>query len=122
MKKVLIVEESRNVTLMISKCLTAHGFLIEQASDGVEAIVKIFDAKPDIILLSIALPKLSGFTICEAVRSNERLDNIIIAMGTNAHEGESKSILEAGANEYISKPFTPKELIGLIQKYIIGKE
>lgn len=118
-KSVLIVEDSKNISLMIEKCLKGKDFEVTKASDGVEAMVKVFELKPDIMLLDLVLPKLSGISVCEAVKSNELLcETTIIAMSARTEENQINSILRAGADGYILKPFTPKELTDKMSEYL----
>jgi DNA-binding response OmpR family regulator len=122
MKTVLIVESSKNIAMMIEKCLTNNGFKVEKADDGVEALVKLFNIYPDIIILEVVLSKLSGTMLCEAVRQNEKLSkSLVIAIGSGIHQEEIKEVLEAGADEYLSKPFKARELIETINREFINK-
>ena len=118
MKKILIVEDTKNIKIMIEKFLINKGFQVECAMDGVEALVKVFDLMPDIVLLDLVLPKLSGILVCEAIRSNEKFLKLpVIMMSSMTNDENIKAILEAGASDYITKPFTLSELLYKMKKY-----
>lgn len=118
-KSILLVEDSKNISLMIEKCLKNRGFHVDKAEDGVEAMVKIFQERPELILLDIMLPKLSGTAVCQAIKSNAELSKIpIIIMSARTEESQIDSVILAGADGYILKPFTPHVLISKIEEYL----
>jgi DNA-binding response OmpR family regulator len=118
-KKVLIVEDSKNISFMIEMCLKTNGYQVFKASDGVEAMVKIFDIIPDLILLDILIPKLNGYSVCEAVKSNEKISRIpIIAMSAKTQDEDIQKAFELGVSDYLAKPFSPAELLSAVRKYL----
>ena len=117
--KILVIEDSKNIIFLIKKYLDKHGFQVFTASDGVEAMVKVYDVIPDLILLDIVIPKLSGYLVCKALKEDDRVSNIpIIAMSAKTQEEDIQRALEAGALDYITKPFTPETLLQKINKFI----
>jgi DNA-binding response OmpR family regulator len=118
-KKILIVEDSKNILFMMEMCLKKNGYIVEKASDGLEAIMKIFNMLPDLILLDILIPKLNGYSVCETIKSNENVKKIpIIIMSAKTQEKEVQKAFELGISGYLKKPFTPKELLKKVNEYI----
>jgi len=118
-KKILIIEDSKNIAFVVGKCLKQNGFEVYKALDGVEAMVKIFEIMPDLILLDILVPKLNGYLICQALKSNDKVSNIpIVAMSAKTQETDVKKAFEAGALDYLTKPFTPEQLLEKVNRHI----
>lgn len=115
-KKVLIVEDEKSISDIIKYNLTKEGYCVETAFDGEEALKKVFEINPDIILLDIMLPKLDGFQICKKVR--ETLSVPILMLTAKEEEVDKVLGLELGADDYITKPFGMRELIARIKANI----
>lgn len=104
----LIVDDDRNTCDLLKQYMEKEGFNVTLAHDGNDALVKFNHINPDIILLDIGLPEIDGFQICREVR---RKSNIAIIMITAKSETFDKVLgLELGADDYITKPFSPSEL------------
>lgn len=117
MTKILVVEDSKNISYMIYKCLKDSGFDVETASDGVEAMIKAFEVIPDLILLDILIPKLNGYAVFNTIKSNDK--NVpIIAMSAKTQEKDIKMALDLGFNDYLKKPFTPSELLEVVKMHL----
>lgn len=111
--KILIVDDERNICELIRLYVEKEGFDTSIAYDGAEAIEKFRIEKPDLCLLDIMLPKKDGWQVCREIRS---LSNIPVIMLTAKGELFDKVLgLELGADDYIVKPFEPKELIARIK-------
>lgn len=122
MKKVLLAESSRNISIMIEKYLELNGYNIELAVDGIETMAKTFEVIPDIIVMDLTLPKLNGLLVSEALRSNEKFSKVpIIIMSSEEKEEEIIASLASIEIDYILKPFTLMELLDRIQKHVIEK-
>jgi DNA-binding response OmpR family regulator len=115
-KKILVVEDDEDLVELLRFNLKNAGFSIGTAGDGVEALKKARAAVPDLILLDLMLPGLDGFAVCEILRHDPATTSIPIIMLT-AVAGEMARVagLEAGANDYITKPFSPRELIARVE-------
>lgn len=114
--KVLVVEDDEAIAAMIKYNLKAEGFTVAHADDGEVALHMIAEDKPDIILLDWMLPNLSGIEVCRRVRHNEKTRSIPIIMVTARSEESDKLMgLDYGADDYITKPFSPAELIARIK-------
>jgi len=110
--KVLIVDDSRSMRRLITMALKHIGETdIVEAEDGVQAIYKLQDAVPDLILLDWNMPNMSGLQFLKRIKSHEKLQHIPVVMVTS--EGNSSEIQEAldeGAESYVVKPFEPQDL------------
>lgn len=110
--KVLVVEDDEAIAAMLKYNLKSEGFIVEHTEDGGEAIIMVEDTSPDLILLDWMLPNLSGIEICRRLRANEKTRNIPVIMVTARGEESDKLMgLDYGADDYITKPFSPAELV-----------
>jgi DNA-binding response OmpR family regulator len=118
-KKVLVIEDSKNIAFVIEKCLTRSGFEVYKADDGVTALSMVYEIVPDLILLDIVVPRLNGYLVCEAIKSSIDVSGIpVVAMSAKTQDTDIRKAFDAGACDYLSKPFTPRELMEKVQKYI----
>src|SRR5262249_10235594 len=104
---------------LLSFNLRACGFVVSTSGDGVDALKKARSILPDLILLDLMLPQLDGFGVCEVLRRDPATSGIPIIMVTamSSHFARLAG-LEAGANDYITKPFSPKQLIARVQEML----
>jgi CheY-like chemotaxis protein len=114
-----LVEDTEAVTMLISDYLKRHGYKVAIARDGLEGIVRIHESVPDLILMDIMMPELDGLETTRRIRKQLGLVNIpIIALTALAMAGDRERCLEAGMNDYLSKPVKLKELLDLIEHYL----
>ena len=111
--KILIVDDEKNIVDILRFNLRKEGFETMEAYDGREAIEKAIRLKPDIILLDVMLPVFDGFTVCRKLR--ERIQTPIIMLTAKEEEVDKILGLEMGADDYVTKPFSPRELIARIK-------
>ncbi len=118
-KSVLVVEDSPTTRKVISLTLAKNGFQIQEAGDGLEALSRLSEKKPDLILLDIILPRMNGYEILALIRRNPELKHIPVVMLTSKDGliNKMKGRL-AGSNAYLTKPFDPKELVSTVEKYL----
>jgi two-component system response regulator VicR len=115
-RKVLIVDDEKPISDILKFNLQKEGYDVEAAFDGEEAIRKVYKFEPDLILLDIMLPKIDGFQVCKKVRENF---NTPILMLTAKEEEVDKVLgLELGADDYITKPFSMRELMARVKANI----
>ena len=112
--RILIVEDDYSIRLGLKRSLEFEGFTVDLARDGEEAIQRAFDKKPDLIVLDIMLPKVNGFEVCRTVRKYDSTIPIVI-LSAKGDEGDKVLGLELGANDYITKPFSIRELTARIK-------
>lgn len=108
-KTVLIVDDDDQIREVLKLYLAKEGFSVFEAVDGLEAVNKALSDKPDIILLDIMLPFLDGFEVCRKVRSFSEAP--IILMTARTQEADRQHGLELGANDFVTKPFSPREMV-----------
>jgi len=114
MAKLLVVEDDRDIALGLEEDLSRHGFQVETIGDGEKALTRGKESQWDLIILDIMLPKKDGFEICRELRA-EGIRTPIIMLTAKTHEAEIILGLELGADDYITKPFSPRELRARIQ-------
>jgi DNA-binding response OmpR family regulator len=111
-KKVLIVDDEENIVISIEFLIDQAGYEVEIARDGEEALRKVTSFNPDLILLDVMMPKINGFEVCRRIRENQQFDTTkIIMLTAKGREVEVAKGLALGANSYIIKPFSTKELM-----------
>jgi DNA-binding response OmpR family regulator len=110
--RVLVVEDDEGIRDMLKYNLTAAGFSVQEASDGASGLRTARTARPDLVLLDLMLPGMSGFDFCRALRRTSRVPIIIIT----AKDSEVDKIvgLELGADDYITKPFSIREVLARV--------
>ena len=113
MSHILIVEDDLDIQDLLRNFLQEVGYEITIASDGMEAIALFSSAHFDLILLDIMLPKIDGFTVCELIRKQSQVP--IIMLTARGDERDELLGFELGVDEYISKPFTPKIPVALVE-------
>ncbi len=119
MNKVLLIEDNKNIIKVISMLLTDEGFDLKVEKDGVNGVETALEWEPDLILLDIKLPKMNGFLVCETLRDNEKtVDTKIIIVSAKAEEEDIQRGFELGADEYMTKPINPDELLEVINKHL----
>ena len=112
--RILIVEDDASIRLGLQRSLGFEGYAVEVAKDGEEAIQKAFDRKPDLVLLDLMLPKINGFEVCKTIRKYDPGIPIVI-LSAKGDEGDKVLGLELGADDYVTKPFSIKELAARVK-------
>ena len=118
-RKILVVEDSADQVELLSYNLKRAGFSVGTAGDGIEALKKARSLLPDLILLDLMLPELDGFAVCEILRRDSVTASIPIIMVTAVSSALARLAgLDAGADDYIIKPFAVKELLSRIDRVL----
>lgn len=112
-KRVLIVDDEEQIRELLSLYFTPEGFQVVEAANGAEALLKVQETKPDIIILDIMMPVLNGMEVCQQIR---KFSNVPIIMLTSRTQDDDRIIgLEIGADDYVTKPFNPKEVVARVK-------
>ena len=115
---VLVVEDEPNIAKAEKLILDAH-YDVHVCHDGESGLAKAKEIKPHVIVLDVMMPKMSGFDVCKAIRSDKKLDATKIVMVTAKNQTkDEKTGLDLGADDYIMKPFEPDELLHVIQQVL----
>lgn len=115
-ERILIIEDEPNIIELVAYNLEKEGWLVSKAQTGEEGWEKIQAEHPDIILLDLMLPGIDGMEICRRTRQNKLTRDIpIIILTAKAEEADRVLGLESGADDYVTKPFSPRELIARIR-------
>ncbi len=118
-KKVLLVEDEKNVILGVRTCLDAVGYDVEIVEDGEEALNSVSREHPDLILLDLLLPKVDGFEVLKTLKDKEETSTIpIIVLTAKAEETDRQRAMDLGADDYMTKPFKPQELWDVLKGYL----
>jgi phosphate regulon transcriptional regulator PhoB len=116
MKRILIIEDDRDIVELVRYNLANEGFQVSAAHDGGTGLATLKKSPPDLLLLDLMLPKLSGLDICREVRKDDSLSRLPILMLTARGEEADRVVgLEMGADDYVVKPFSPRELIARVK-------
>ncbi|MDI7246905.1 MAG: response regulator transcription factor [Bacillota bacterium] len=113
MSTILVVEDEESVRELVRMYLENDGFRVETASDGEEALNKVKANTPDLIILDIMLPKFDGWTVCREVKKTSSVP--IIMLSARTEEFDRVLGLELGADDYIPKPFSPREMVARVR-------
>ncbi len=117
--KILLVDDEPDILEIVSYNLANEGYQIFTASNGIEAVKKSKEIQPHLILLDIMMPEMDGIEACAKIRENDNLKEVIIAFFTARGEDYSQLAgLDAGADDYITKPVKPKVLVSKVNSLL----
>lgn len=119
MKRILIVDDYQSNVMLLKTILKDKNFMLDTAYNGNEALQKVDSFNPDVILLDIMMPGTDGYEVVEKIRSKQQYSHISIVLITalNSERNVEKG-LSLGANYYLVKPFSVKELLSIVDKCI----
>jgi DNA-binding response OmpR family regulator len=121
MATILIAEDEKDIRELIVFSLDFAGFDVIAAVDGQEAVEKALEIKPDLIMMDVRMPRMTGYEACAKMKSMDETKDIpVVILSAKGQESEIQTGLEAGAYEYILKPFAPDELIQRVKDIIAG--
>jgi len=113
MKKILVVEDERQIARMVQAYLSKEGFRVEVAFDGEEGWIRFREGKPDLVILDLMLPRLHGLELARRIRGQSTVP--IIMLTARAEEADRVAGLELGADDYVTKPFSLRELAARVR-------
>jgi DNA-binding response OmpR family regulator len=118
-RKVLIADDEPNIVISLEFLLRREGFEVLVAVDGDEALARARVEKPDLVLLDVMMPKMNGFDVCQALRADPGLAGMRVLMLTaKGRDTEVSKGLGLGADAYVTKPFSTKELVAQIRSLL----
>ena len=120
--KILIVEDEKPLAEVLKDEFKAHGYSVEIAVDGEDALAKLKSSVPDLILLDLLLPKIDGFEVLETIKASRRLKDVPVVILSNlGQDDEIKRGLKLGAKDYFVKTQHPlKEIVEKVERFLIS--
>ena len=122
-KRILLVDDERDMVFAVKLQLEAEGFDVLTAADGQEALDKARRENPDLIILDLMLPKMDGYKVCRMLKFDKKYKKIpIIIFTARIQQSDEKLGYEVGADAYLTKPFEHKALLAKIQEFLKENE
>ncbi len=116
MKKILLIEDDRDIVELVRYNLSRDGFEVTAVGDGASGLAQLRKTPPDLLLLDLMLPKLSGIEVCKEIRRDQALNRLpILILSARGEEADRVLGLELGADDYVTKPFSPRELVARVK-------
>jgi two-component system, OmpR family, alkaline phosphatase synthesis response regulator PhoP len=110
--RILIADDEPYLVRSLTFVLRKEGYQVETAMDGLEALEMVRRLKPRLLFLDLQLPKMDGFEVCRQIKNNPELrDTYIILLTAKGQDKDRQKGLAVGADEYLTKPYSPKELL-----------
>jgi len=115
-KRILIADDEPNIVVSLEFLMRRNGHEVKVVGDGEAALAAVAEFAPDVILLDVMMPRLSGFEVCQRVRENPAWDSIkIIMLTAKGRDVDVTKGLAVGANAYLTKPFSTRELVDKVE-------
>ncbi|HCX03877.1 MAG: response regulator [Tissierellales bacterium] len=119
MKKILVVEDEKNIILSLEMFIKKKGFEVHVVKNGVDAVKLAQEIIPDLILLDIVLPGMNGYLVCEALKDEDETKEIpIVFISAKSQEEDIKKAYDCGGVDYVIKPFNHSEIQEILNKYL----
>jgi DNA-binding response OmpR family regulator len=120
MAKILVAEDERDIRDLITFTLNYAGHSVVAVSNGEEAVEAALREMPDMILMDVRMPKMTGYEACQKIKANAIIQHIpIVFLSAKGQEAEIRTGLDAGATEYLLKPFAPMELTLRVNELLV---
>ena len=121
--KILVVDDEPDVVSFLERILKADGFDVVTAYDGIGALDLMASEKPDLVLLDVMMPMISGYEVCEQIKADPQTQHIPVVCVSSAHSPDARAqSIRVGAAELITKPFLPAELVAQIRRHLRAAE
>src|SRR6266576_2861644 len=118
-KRILVVEDQEDNRQIVRDLLTAHDYEMTEAENGEEALAAVAKDRPDLILMDIQLPGMDGYEATRRIKADPALSSIpIIAVTSYALSGDEDKCCEAGCDGYVSKPYSPRQLLAKVREFL----
>ena len=118
--KVLIVDDEPNILTSLEFLMTRSGYQTMVARDGDEALAAVETFRPDLVLLDVMLPRRDGFEVCQRLRADGWTDLKIVMLTAKGREAEIARGMDVGADSYVTKPFSTRELVAHVTRILEG--
>jgi DNA-binding response OmpR family regulator len=118
-KKIMVVDDEPHVIRSLGFVLSKEGYEVSSAGDGEDGLAKIRQLKPDLVFLDVMMPKKNGYEVCQEVKKDASLRDIhVIMLTAKGQEADREQGLTAGANEFMTKPFSPIAVIDKVRELL----
>ena len=118
-RHILVVEDQEDNRQIMRDLLTANDYEMTEAENGEEALVAVAKDRPDLILMDIQLPVMDGFEVTRRIKADPSLNSIpVIAVTSYALSGDEEKARAAGCDDFVPKPFSPRQLLAKIRQYL----
>ena len=120
-RRVLIVDDEPNIVTSLTFLMKKSGFETSVARDGDEALAEVERFRPDLVLLDVMMPKRDGFEVCQKLRASGQTQLKIVLLTAKGREAEVAKGLAIGADAYVTKPFSTRDLVDLVNGLLVGE-
>ena len=118
-KKILIADDEPNIVVSLEFLMKQKGYLVRTAGNGEEALSAVREFGPDLVLLDVMMPRMSGYDVCQKIRENPAWSAIrIVMLSAKGRDIEVNKGIAVGADAYVTKPFSTKDLIAKVQELL----
>ena len=120
--KILIADDEPNILISLEYLMKREGYVVSVARDGAEALDTLRRERPTLVLLDVMMPTKTGFEVCQEVRADDDLkDTLILMLTAKGRDTDVAKGLALGADDYITKPFSTKELVQKVRELLAAK-
>ena len=121
--RILIADDEPNILISLEYLMKREGYAVSVARDGVEALDTLRRERPSLVLLDVMMPRKTGYEVCQEVRADDELkDTLILILTAKGRDTDVAKGLALGANDYVTKPFSTKELVQKVQELLAAKK
>jgi len=118
-KRILVVDDEPNVIRSLNFVLSRAGYEVSSAGNGEDGLVKIRQLKPNLVFLDVMMPKKNGYEVCQEVKKDSSLRDVhVIMLTAKGQEADREQGMEAGADEFMTKPFSPIEVLDKVRELL----
>jgi two-component system alkaline phosphatase synthesis response regulator PhoP len=122
-KKIVVIEDDQDITRLVTHYLTKEGYTVKSFLDGIRGLKFFKEERPDLVILDLMLPEMDGLEVCKRLRADPKTSTLPIIVLTAKGEETDKIVgLELGADDYVTKPFSPKELVARVKALLRRSE
>ena len=121
-KRILVIEDQEDLRGVLRDLFTSSGYIVIEAVDGAAGVARAKSDRPDIILMDIQMPIIDGYEATRQIKSDPDLTSIpIVAVSSFAMKGDEEKARAAGCDEYVTKPYSPIQLLRMVRGYLVNK-
>lgn len=119
MKRVLVADDESALRLLISGTLEIGDFEVIEVDNGIDALGKVKMEKPDLVILDVMMPGMTGYEVCQHIKSDQSLEDIkVLILTAKGQQSDQEEAFKARADYYLSKPFSPAQLLTTVEEIL----